>query len=142
MRRSISLITVLYLSFILSSCATVGSLNGVRQKGDRRVIREVFLYPKDKVWKAVKIAVADAGLGIQMVNETEGKIYAKSPLKMTQFMWTGTGMGEFIGVYVTSIEENKTQVEIVIQKSYLLDIGYTDYRNIVMNNIRTQLAIQ
>lgn len=142
MKKVILLSSALLLSFVLSSCATVGTLNGVRKSGDKRVVKEIFPYPKDKVFKAAKIAVADAGLGIQMANEEQGKIYAKSAAKMTQLFWTGTGYGEFVGVYLTPIEENKTQVEVVIQKSYLLDIGYTDYRNIIMNNIRTQLSSQ
>lgn len=133
---------LLIAGLLLSGCATMGSLDSIKKSSDKRVASEVFNYPKGKVFQAAKLAVADAGLGIQMANEDEGKIYAKSAAKMTQLFWTGTGYGEYVGVYLIPIDENSTKVDVVVQKNYLLDIGYTDYRNIIMNNIRTILKSQ
>ena len=95
--------------------------------------------PLNNVYTAAKLACLDLGLAIESESQAEGKIYARTTANMAKIFMFGTGYGESVGIYLTTIEEKKTKVEVVTQKTYKLDWGFKDYRGNLLNLIRTHL---
>ncbi len=69
----------------------------------------------------------------------EGRIYAKSSPNMAKVVIYKTGFGERLGLYVTSLGDQETKVEVVTQKSNRFEVGYKDYRRIVLKLVRARL---
>lgn len=126
--------------FLLVGCATTGSLDDTRANAPARVMSDEYDASFMDVYAAAKQACLDLGLAIENESQSEGKIYARSTANMAKIFMFGTGYGESVGIYVTKLGENKTKVEIAIQKTYKLDWGYKDYRGNLLNIIRTHLA--
>lgn len=130
------------LALILSGCATPGTLDDAREKAPKRMQSEVIDHPIDKVHEAAKSAVFNLGLSLES-ESTRGEtrvIYARSPASVTKIIWAGNGYGELVGVYMTPVSETQTNVEVGVQKSNKMEMGYKDYRGLVLNQIKTLLA--
>lgn len=136
---------ILFLGiFVIFGCATTKSLDKTWEHTPDRLKAETLNYSFDKVYKAAKMAILNLGLAL----DSEGKkeettvLYAKSTANMTKIFMFGTGYGEMMGIYITPVSENKTNIDVAIQKKYLLDWGYKDYRGLVINQIKTILELE
>lgn len=133
------IVITLFLCFSLIGCATMGSLDRVREKSPKKVLSEVYPYSSKKVFQATRLACLDVGLAITHSSVKEGKIYAQSPASVSRLLWVEEGYGEKVGIYLTELGNRSTSVEVVLQKAVFTDIGYKDYRGILLNLIRTHL---
>ncbi|GEM_PF-6454795 len=126
-------------ALMVAGCATPASLDDTRIRAPGRVVWGVFDYPYKEVYKAARSSLSDLDLIIERENEAEGKIYAKSSPNMTKVIVYKTGFGEHVAVYVTDLGEQGAKVEIVTQKSNRLELGYKDYRNILLKLVHARL---
>ena len=130
--------------FFISGCATTASLDRTRINAPERLKGDVLNYSFDEVYKASKMAILNLGLAL----DSEGKkdkvtvLYAKSTADLMKVLAFGDAHGEMMGIYITPISEKQTKVDVAIQKQYLLDLGYKDYRGLVINQIKTILDLQ
>ena len=123
----------------VAGCATAGSLDDTRAKAPDRVVSDAFNHSFDRVYAAARLSCLDLDLAIEKEDRQRGRIYAKSSPNMAKVVVYKTGFGEHVGVYVTKIDDQKTKVEVVTQKSNRLEVGYKDYRRIILKLIRPRL---
>lgn len=124
---------------LVAGCATAQSLDDTRLKAPDRVVSEVFPFPYAEVYTAARRSCLDLDLVIDRESPEEGKLYVKSSPNMAKVVIYKTGFGERLGLYVASLGERETKVEVVTQKSNRLEIGYKDYRRILLKLIRARL---
>jgi len=108
-------------------------------KAPDRVVTDVLDYPFERVYASARLACLDLDLTIEKEDPVEGKIYAKSAPNLAKVAIYRTGFGESVGVYVTSLDPQRTQVEVATQKSNRLEVGYRDYRKAIAKLIRARL---
>jgi len=126
----IRLIAVFTLTLFISGCSTVNTLDTTREERPHRKKSSMFKYPYDDVFAAAQTACGDLGLRIYQQNKDKGQIYAKSVVR-----WFGLifiGYGEKVAIYVMPVENDYVQTEVVVQKTYLLSIGYVDWRDRIL----------
>ena len=68
-----------------------------------------------------------------------GTLYVKSSPNMAKVVIYKTGFGEHLGIYLSPVPDKGTQVDVVTQKSNRFEIGYKDYRRIILKLIRARL---
>lgn len=143
MRKIIFVIMTAWAIFI-SGCATTGTLDDTWKKAPGRLKEEVINYSFDKTYDATKMAILNIGLAL----DSEGKkdnttmLYAKSTANMAKVIFFGTGYGEMVGIYLTPLSETQTKLEVAVEKTYKLDVGYKDYRGLIINQIKTILELK
>ena len=125
----------------MNGCATVNTLDTTRTRLPERVKSCSFSYSYKEVFQAAKEACQDLKLSIYAEDEKEGRIYAKSSWRWVSVLLTqGTfGFGEKVGIYVTALDELDTRVEVVLQRASLLDVGYADWREKILELIKERL---
>jgi hypothetical protein len=121
---------ILGTAFLVNGCATVNTLDTTRTELPERVKSSVFDYPYSEVFQEAGDVCKELKLAIYAEYEDEGRIYAKSSWRWLFVLATqGTfGFGEKVGIYITALDEFSTKVEVVVQKTNLLDVGYADWR--------------
>ncbi len=124
---------------LLAGCATPQSLDDTRLKAPDRVVSETFAYSYEEVYRAAKRSCEDLEFVISREFPQEGRIYAKSPPNLAKVVIYKTGFGEHLGVYVTPLSAGQTQVEVATQKSNRLEVGFRDYRRVILKLIRARL---
>ena len=129
----------LALILLACGCATVNTLDETRSKEPSRVELAVFNHTADKVYEAAKKACTDLKLHIYHEDRQEGKIYAWSHLRWSSLLLIQLGYGEKVGVYVTPLDASKTKVEVVVQKRFLADAGFSDWRKKILAVIEGNL---
>lgn len=123
----------------LSGCAMtmMDGLDSTKAKAPHRLVVETFNAPYDKVFETAILACAESGLRIISNSKDQGKVYAdRIPTG-----WDDHS-GETIGIYLTRVSESQTRLELAIQKNNSLDMGYQDFRAIVLNLVRAKLTHQ
>ena len=144
-RLSFLIILFITISILISGCATINTLDDTRNKAPKRVKSVTFLFPYENVFKAAKEACQDLGLTIYSEDEVKGRIYAKSTWRFLSVLRNEGvfGSGEQIGIYLTAlINEPYTKVEVAVQKSNLLDLGFTDWRHRILKLIADHIEIK
>jgi hypothetical protein len=124
------LIVIVALFLCMTACSTVNTLDTTREERPHRKKSSMFNYSYDDVFNAAKTACQELGLRVYQENRSKGQIYAKSLVR-----WFGlvfVGYGEKVAVYVLPVEEDYVQVEVVVQKVYLLSVGYVDWRDRIL----------
>ena len=135
-------ILALFAAVVLfSGCATVNTLDKTRASHPERAVSFTFDYPYFSVYAAVKKACKDLKLVVYSEDQKKSKVYAHSHLRWVPLILTqGTfGFGEKVGIYLKPLGEDKTKVEVVLQKANLLDIGYADWRKRLKKAIEDNL---
>ena len=136
MKKLLFLISMfIAICVFFSGCATVDTLDATRERLPKRVKSITFLYPPEDVFQVAKKACHDLGLTIYSQDEADGKIYAKSSWKFLSVLRNEgvIGSGEQVGIYFTTLSDGPyTKVEVVVQKSNLLDLGFTDWRQRIL----------
>ena len=135
-RTSRNIILFLVISLFLG-CATVNTLDKVREEKPERKKVSVLNYSYDEVFAAALAVCKDLDLRIYSVDAKNGEIYAKSLVRW--LLLIPIGFGEKVAIYVVAVDDQNTNVEVVLQKVYLLSIGYTDWRQKVLNAIANNL---
>ncbi len=123
-------ILIFSLLLCLTACSTVNTLDTTREERPHRKKSSMFNYSYDNVFNAAKEACKELGLRIYQEDRKKGQIYARSVVR-----WFGlvfVGYGEKVAIYVIPVEENYVQVEVVVQKVYLLSVGYVDWRDRIL----------
>ena len=126
-------IIIFTLILFVSACSTVNTLDTTREERPYRKKSSMFKYPYDDVFAAAQAACGNLGLRIYHQNKEKGQIYAKSVVR-----WFGlifVGYGEKVAIYVMPVEEDYVQTEVVVQKTYLLSIGYVDWRDRILKEM-------
>jgi len=118
-------------------CATVNTLDKVREEKPERKRVSGLSYGYDEVFTAALKACKDLDLRVYSVDIEKGEIYAKSLVRW--LLLIPVGFGEKVAIYVVPVDDQSTNVEVVLQKVYLLSIGYTDWRQKVLNAISNNL---
>ncbi|MBI1952940.1 MAG: hypothetical protein HYS41_02320 [Candidatus Omnitrophica bacterium] len=125
--------------FLLAGCATARSLDDTRLKTPGRVVSDTYDFAFDEVYRAARQSVLDLEFVVEREVAREGKIYAKTAPNMAKVLIYKTGFGEHVGVYVTPLSERQTKVEVATQKSNRLEVGFRDYRRVILKLIRARL---
>ena len=125
--------------FLLGGCATARSLDDTRLKAPDRVVSDTYAFAFDEVYRAARQSVLDLEFVVERELPQEGKIYAKTAPNMAKVLIYKTGFGERVGVYVTALGERQTKVEVATQKSNRLEVGFRDYRRVILKLIRARL---
>jgi len=99
------LICLLALTVLVSGCATMQTTIASRGKG----IKRQYEYGYNDVYKAMLKSVYKQGAKIEEQSMDEGYLYASHG--MTLWSW-----GERTAIFVTKIDNNTTEVEIVSRK--------------------------
>jgi len=127
------LITLFALILLISACSTVNTLDTTREERPHRKKSSMFNYSYDEVFNAAQAACKELGLRIYHQDKNKGQIYAKSVVR-----WFGLifiGYGEKVAIYIIPVEQDYIQTEVVVQKIYLLSIGYVDWRDRILNTM-------
>lgn len=125
--------------WLISGCASVGTLDNTRAQRPERAESLVFDYPYAKVFLAAKESCADLKLLIEEEDEREGRIFARSRLRWLWILLIQLGYGEKVGIYLTALNDHSTQVEVAVQKRLLIDMGYADWRKKILDSISNKL---
>jgi len=130
-------ITLFLVILLFLGCATVNTLDKVREEKPERKRVSVVNYSYDEVFTAGLKACKDLDLRIYSVDIEKGEIYAKSLVRW--LLLIPIGFGEKVAIYVVPVDDQSTNIEVVLQKVYLLSIGYIDWRQKILNAIAKNL---
>lgn len=138
--------TIIYFGLIAllitSGCATSSTLDDTRAKAPERVKTEVLDYPFQEVREAAKESITNLGLMLdrEAKKADTTALYAKSGTNLTKVVLYRSGFGEMVAIYLTPLSETQTKVEVVLQKSNRLEVGFKDYRELVIKQIELVLT--
>lgn len=126
---------------LLNGCASINTLDRTRTEFPDRVKTTVFDASYSEVFTAAKKACQDLKLTVYSEDEAQGKIYARSSLRWLLILisWGSMGFAEKVGIYLTKVDTDSTRVEVAIQKTFLGDIGYADWRDRILASIAANL---
>ena len=131
------LITTILVLFLLGGCspqlfnltfryASRETIETVKQKRGEGV-KWIYSYPYDTVYAATLIVAAEQGLKVVEQDEKKGEI-------MLSHGATAVSWGERIAVFLTSLSDSETEVEIIkiqLNVIYFKKIIYCYFRNCI-----------
>ena len=126
-------IAVFIIIAFLAGCSTVNTLDTTREKRPHRKKSSMFNYPYDEVFSAAESACKKLGLQVYYRDEGKGKIYARSLVRWLSVIFVG--YGEKVAIYIIPVEEDYIETEVVVQKVYLLSVGYVDWRDKILKEM-------
>ena len=110
--RKITIFAVLVLIVgTLSGCNTLADARMAKGKGDFRV----YNVAAEKLWNAMPDAIKSVGLAYVGENRQEGYVLAQRSI-------TAWSFGEDVAIFITSLEDQKTRVEIVSKKALATNV--------------------
>jgi hypothetical protein len=109
----------------------MGSISGLKGEGHSRV----YNFPYQKIWDALPKAMQSLKLSVAVADEKEGKILTDTPVTLWSY-------GEAIAVFVTRIDENRTNVEVVSRKKVGTNIFAYSYQDRILNALDQELGIK
>ena len=121
--------TIALSVFLLSGCATLGTVANARGSGHSRI----YNFPYQKVWEAAPKTMSALSLSIGAIDEKERKIVADTPI-------TGFSYGEVVAVFVDKMDETHTKVEVVSRKRIATNIFAYSYQDRILNELSRQLG--
>ncbi len=110
------LIILILLAGSLSGCNTLADARMAKGKG----VFKVYDVAVDKVWNTMPDVVKNVGLAYVGENRQEGYVLAQRSI--TAFSW-----GEDVAIFITSLSDQKTRVEIVSKKAMATNIFAPDW---------------
>lgn len=117
------------ITALFSGCATQQHV--AQMEGHGR--KNVFDAPYEAVWRAAVDATQGSGLNVVMVDKARGYIGAKRGMQMTT-------MGENVGVWVTRVSANQSQVEVVSRQAGLPMAWFKNWENQIINGVAANLT--
>ena len=131
-RRSMALICVAVLT-ILTGCATTG---GMRSAPLTEGVSRTFKGDYDRVLKAARESVVEAGLAIDEVNKVDDKTWMIISKKgASAFSW-----GEMIRVVVQGSGTDETAVRVMTQRKVATNVtAKGDYSTSILSNMELKL---
>ena len=127
------IIAVITVSFFWG-CSTINTLDTTQKECFDRKKSSVFREDRILVFHAAEEVLKDLGFRIYHRDISKGRIYARSPELLPML-----GLGEKVGVYVIYLDDEFTKVDVVLQKVFLLNFGYNDWRDKILNEINKYL---
>lgn len=131
MRKLVLFVIVGLISAITAGCASIGSISTLKGQGHSRV----YNFPYQTIWNAVPKAMESLKLSVAIADEKEGKILTDTPMTLWSY-------GEAIVVFVTRIDDARTNVEVVSRKKMGTNIFAFSYQDRILNALDTELGIQ
>ena len=107
------------------SVSLVGVLSGCNTLADARMAKgtgvfKVYDVAVDKIWNALPDVIKSVGLAYVGENRQEGYILAQRSI-------TAFSYGEDVAIFITSLGDQKTRVEIVSKKALATNIFAPDW---------------
>lgn len=118
-------------AFLIAGCASMGSISSLKGHGHFRV----YNFPYQTVWDAVPKAMESLKLSVAVADEKEGKILTDTPLTLWSY-------GEAIAVFVTRIDDSRTNVEVVSRKKMGTNIFAFSYQDRILDALDRELGVQ
>ena len=121
----------LFILLSLAGCSTVSEMKETKGEGDARAVGNSF----EEDWEAANYAVNAIPLPLVSSDkdETSGTIIASTPA-------SGLSWGENIAVFVDSVSENKTVVEVISKPALATNIFAPDWTVPIFNNMNRKLV--
>jgi len=124
----ISMISVCLLAIMVGGCASTESVKLAKGEGESRV----YQYAYNTVFDAVLAAAKSKELEVVETDKKEGRILLSHGT--TWMSW-----GEHIAVFINSVSDKTTKVEIV-SKPVMSTLNFPpDWQSILLNEIAVQL---
>ena len=119
----------LLIFLLLTGCATQSRVANMQGQGKKTV----FDAPYDAVWRAAIDAAQAGDLDVRATDKQRGYIGATRGMRMET-------MGENVGVWLTSVTPNRTQVEVVSRQAGLPMLWFKNWENQILNGIAANLT--
>lgn len=120
----------LCLSILLVSagCNTLADARAAKGTGKTRA----YDYSYDTVWENIQYVLSDCDLKIAGENKDEGYILAQKEITLFSY-------GEQVAVFVSKINESKTEVEVVSKKSMETNILAWNWEKPILDGLDKKL---
>jgi hypothetical protein len=119
---------LIVLCITMIGCQTLGDARAAKGKGTSRPIAA----SKDRVWSVLPKAMNEVDLSIAGTYPEEGYILGERGVSM--FSW-----GEKVAVYVTPLDSNRTEVEVVSMRSVAVNITASEFGKKLLDMIERML---
>jgi hypothetical protein len=123
-KRNASLSVLLLSLLSMTACTTLADARLAKGSGVKKTYPQNF----DKTWNATVCSFNGLGLSIAGENKEEGYILAQRG--MTAFSY-----GENVAAFVSKVEKNKTQVEVVSKKAMSTNLFAPDWSQDVLSGV-------
>lgn len=116
---------------ICAGCATPEKVQALRGQGLKRT------FPADQptVWKSALNACRHGELSVVKVDPRSGYIAAKTGVRMESW-------GEYVGVWVTSVATNQTEVEVVSKHAGPTGLWSYTWERQILNDIALDFGLE
>lgn len=112
------------LAVIAIGCATMADARRARGTGPSRT----YNVPAEEIWQAMPSILSEVGLEYVGENREEGYILAQRGI-------TGFSYGENVAIFVESLGQNKTKVEIVSKKALATTIFAPEWSGAIFREL-------
>ena len=119
----------LLICALLVGCATPSRVAQMEGRGKKMVYRA----PYEAVWRAAVDAAQSGELDVRTADKARGYIGATRGLQMHT-------MGENVGVWVTRLSPQETQVEVISRQAGLPVAWFKNWENQILNGIDANLT--
>jgi hypothetical protein len=128
MKLCLSFLTLIAVAF-LTGCVSPAQVATMKGQGKR----EVFDAPYDVVWRAAVDAAQAGELNVHTADKARGYIGASRGLQMAT-------MGENVGVWVTPVSPEQTEVEVVSRQAGLPALWFKNWENQILNGVAANVT--